>query len=128
MNTPKSFKPYQLRSGTCSSDPRSAMADYYQSRAKNDAICQDCDLNIQEEKLKLEQAKFARDEQKDQFDRKRLKTHENKSLIEAFSEISKLNFETMKMRQKMKEETKMSDEEIANIFPLLKYPPKPSWS
>jgi hypothetical protein len=85
-------------------------------------------LEIQEEKLKMELANFTRDEQKDDFDKKRLKTHENKSLIEAFFEISKLNFETMKMRQKMKEEAKMSDEEIANIFSLLEYPPKPSWS
>ncbi len=51
----------------------------------------------------------------------------NKSLIEAYSEISKLNFETLKMRQKMKTEINMSEEEISAIFPLLEYPPKPSW-
>jgi hypothetical protein len=49
-----------------------------------------------------------------------------KSLIEAFSEISKLNFKTIKMQQKMKAETKMSNnEEIASIFLILEYP-KPS--
>ena len=48
-------------------------------------------------------------------------------MIAAYAEISKLNFETMKMRAKMKEESKMSEEDIAKVFPLLEYPPKPSW-
>jgi hypothetical protein len=37
--------------------------------------------------LKLEQAKFAREEKKDELDRKRLKVEDNKSLIEAYSEL-----------------------------------------
>ncbi len=56
-----------------------------------------------------------------------MKVDENKLLIEAYAEISKLNFETMKMRAKMKEESEMSKEDIAKVFPLLEYPPKPSW-
>jgi len=37
--------------------------------------------------LKLEQAKFAREEKKDELDRKRIKVEDNKSLIEAYSEL-----------------------------------------
>jgi hypothetical protein len=57
-----------------------------------------------------------------------LKTQENKSLIESYAEISKMNFETLKMRQKMKSESEMSEDEILALFPLLEYPPKPTWS
>jgi len=59
------------------------------------------------------------------MERKRLKTQENKSLIESYVEISKMNFETLKMWQKMKIESKMSEDVIAALFPLLEYPPKP---
>jgi len=86
-----------------------------------DTIRQDRDLKVQEETLKLEKAKF-------EMERKRLKMQENKSLIESYAEISKMNFETLKMWQKMKSESKMSEDEIAALFPLLEYPPKPSWS
>jgi len=110
-----------IRTGSGLSDPRSFMADYYQSKAKMDTIRQDRDLKVQEETLKLEKAKF-------EMERKRLKTQENKSLIESYAEISKMNFETLKMRQKMKSESEMSEDEIAALFPLLEYPPKPSWS
>jgi hypothetical protein len=91
-------------------------------KAENNSIQQKRELELQKEKLKLEQAKFAREEKKDELDRKRLKVEDNKSLIEAYSEISKLNFETLKMRQKMKTEINMSEEEISAIFPLLEYP------
>jgi hypothetical protein len=50
---------------------------------------------------------------KDELDKKRLKTEDNKSLIEEYSEISKLIFETLKMRQEMKVKTNMSEDEIA---------------
>ncbi len=60
-----------------------------------------------------EQDKFAWDEKKDELDKKRLKTEDNKSLIEEYSEISKLIFETLKMRQEMKVKTNMSEDEIA---------------
>jgi len=50
------------------------------------------------------------------------------TIITAYSEISKLNFETMQMRKKMKEESNMNEEEINKILPLLEYPPKPSWN
>jgi cell division protein FtsL len=110
-----------IRTGSGLSDPRSFMAEYYQSKAKMDTIRQDRDLKVQEETLKLEKAKF-------EMERKRLKTQENKSLIESYAEISKMNFETLKMRQKMKSESEMSEDEIAALFPLLEYPPKPSWS
>jgi len=86
-----------------------------------DTIRQDRDLNVQEETLKLEKAKF-------EMERKRLKTQENKSLIESYAEISKMNFEALKMRQKVKSESEMGEDEIAALFPLLEYPPKPSWS
>ena len=110
-----------IRTGSGLSDPRSFMAEYYQSKAKMDTIRQDRDLKVQEETLKLEKAKF-------EMERKRLKMQENKSLIESYAEISKMNFETLKMRQKMKSESEMSEDEIAALFPLLEYPPKPSWS
>jgi hypothetical protein len=111
-----------LWSASSSSDPRVAMSEYYKMKMENDAIQQKYELELQKEKLKLEQAKFAREEKKDELDRKRLKVEDNKSLIEAYSEISKLNFETLKMRQKMKTEINMSEEEISAIFPLLEYP------
>jgi hypothetical protein len=53
---------------------------------------------------------------------------ENKSLIESYAKISKMNFATLKMRQKMKSESEMSEDEFSALFPLLEYPPKPSWS
>jgi cell division protein FtsL len=68
------------------------MAEYYQSKAKMDTIRQDRDLKVQEETHKLEKAKF-------EMERKRLKMQENKSLIESYAEISKMNFETLKMQQ-----------------------------
>ena len=86
-----------------------------------DTIRQDRDLKVQEETLKLEKAKF-------DMERKRLKTQENKSLIESYAEISKMNFETLKMWQKVKSESEMSKDKIATLFPLLEHPPKPSWS
>jgi len=115
-----------LRSPSSSSDPRVAMSDYYKMKAENDSIQQKRELELQKEKLKLEQAKFEREEKKDELDRKRLKVDDNKSLIEAYSEISQLNFETLKMPQKQKT-VNMSEEEISAIFPLLECPPKPSW-
>ena len=114
-----------LRSG--SSGPQSEMAEYYRSRAEIDRIRHAREFELNEGKLRLEQARFDREEWKEQVERKRLKADENKSLIAAYAEISKLNFETMKMRAKMKEESKMSEEDIAKVFPLLEYPPKPSW-
>ncbi len=69
------------------------MAEYYQLKAKMDSICQDHDLKVQEETLNLEKAKFV-------LKKKRMKTQENKSLIESYPEISKMNFETLKMSQK----------------------------
>jgi len=116
-----------LRSGSSSSDPRVAISEYYKMKVENESIKQKCDFELQQEKLKLEQAKFAREEKEDELGRKRLKTEYDKSLIEAYSEISKLNFEALKMHQKMKAETNMSEEKISGIFPLLEYPPKPSW-
>jgi len=83
-----------LRSTSSSSDPRVAMSEYYKMKAENDSIQQKRELELQKEKLKLEQGKFAREEKEDELDRKRLKVEDNKSLIEAYSEISKLNFET----------------------------------
>jgi hypothetical protein len=114
-----------LRSG--SSGPQSEMAEYYKSRAEIDRIRHTHEFELNEGKLRLEQARFDREEWKEQVERKRLKADENKSLIAAYAEISKLNFETMKMRAKMKEESEMSEEDIAKVFPLLEYPPKPSW-
>ncbi len=77
--------------------------------------------------MKLEQAKFAREEKKDEIDRKRLKTEDNKSLIEAYSEVSKLKLEMLKMHQTMKAESNMSEEEFSAILPFLECPPKPTW-
>jgi hypothetical protein len=110
-----------IRTGSGLSDPRSFMAEYYQSKAKMYTIRQDHDLKVQEETLKLEKAKF-------EMERKRLKMQENKSLIESYAKISKMNFATLKMRQKMKSESEMSEDEFSALFPLLEYPPKPSWS
>ncbi len=39
-----------------------------------------------------------------------------------------MKFETLKMRQKMKSGSKINEDVIAALFPLLEYPPKPSWS
>jgi hypothetical protein len=47
-----------IRTGSGLSDPRSFMAEYYQSKAKMYTIRQDHDLKVQEETLKLEKAKF----------------------------------------------------------------------
>jgi len=62
------------------------------------------------------------------MERKRLKRQKNKSLIESYADISKMNFETLKMRQKMKSQSKMGEDKIVALFPLFEYPPKPSWS
>jgi hypothetical protein len=47
-----------IQTGSGLSDPRSFMADYYQSKAKMDTIHQDRVLKVQEETHKLEEAKF----------------------------------------------------------------------
>ncbi len=86
-----------------------------------DSIHQDHDLKVQEETLNLEKAKF-------EMEKKRMKTQENKSLIESYAEISKINFETLRMRQKIKHESEMSEEEIVALFPFLEYPSKPCWN
>jgi hypothetical protein len=78
-----------IRTGSGLSDPRSFMAEYYQSKAEMDTIHQDPDLKVQELTLKLEKAKF-------EMERKRLKKQENKSLNESYTEILKMNFETLK--------------------------------
>jgi hypothetical protein len=68
--------------------PQSEMADYYKSRAEIDRIRQPHEFELNEEKLWLEQARFDIEEWKEQVERKRLKADENKSLSEAYAEIS----------------------------------------
>jgi hypothetical protein len=117
-----------LRSGYGSSAPQLGMAEYYQSRAYSDERRLERELKLDQEKLSLEKRKLEREEKKDLMETKRFQAEENKAIITAYSEISKLNFETMQMRKKMKEESNMNEEEINKILPLLEYPPKPSWN
>jgi hypothetical protein len=42
-------------------------------------------------------------------------------------ETTTLVLALMKIRAKLEEDSKMSEKDIAEVFPLLEYPPKPSW-
>jgi hypothetical protein len=104
------------------------VAEYYQSKGSSDERCLEHKLTLNEENLSLEKRKLEREQKKDEMQLKSFQGEENKALITAYSDIAKINFETMQMRKKMKEEYDMTDEEISKVLSLLDYPPKTSWN